>query len=74
MFLSVMKMISDIKYWFRSLFKVWVNEYKLVGKDLGVMLFFFALPLMYPIVYTLIYNPEVVENVAMVVVDNSRTT
>lgn len=73
MFLSVMKMISDIKYWFRSLFKVWVNEYKLVGKDLGVILFFFALPLMYPIVYTLIYNPEVVENVAMVVVDNSRT-
>ena len=41
MFLSVMKMISDIKYWFRSLFKVWVNEYKLVGKDLGVMLFFY---------------------------------
>ena len=35
MFLSVMKMISDIKYWFRSLFKVWVNEYKLVGKGLG---------------------------------------
>ena len=33
MFLSVMKMISDIKYWFRSLFKVWVNEYKLDRKS-----------------------------------------
>lgn len=34
------------------------------------MLFFVALPLLYPIVYTLIYNPEVVRQLPIAVVDN----
>lgn len=59
--------------WFRSLFRVWRRETWLVFTDIGVMLFFFALPLAYPIVYTLIYNPEVVTEIPTVVVDNSRT-
>ena len=37
------------------------------------MLFFFALPFAYPIVYAAVYNPEVVREVPMVVVDNART-
>lgn len=41
--------------------------------DQGLLLFFLFLPLAYPIVYSLIYNPEVVRDVAMVVVDNDRT-
>lgn len=37
------------------------------------MLFFFALPLFYPIVYTLIYNPELIRDMPIAVVDHSRT-
>ena len=37
------------------------------------MLFFLFLPLIYPILYTLIYNKEMVEEVPFVVVDDSRT-
>lgn len=59
--------------WFKSLFRVWRRETRLVFTDVGVLLFFFGLPIAYPIVYTLIYNPEVVTEIPMVVVDNSRT-
>lgn len=44
-----------------------------IFRDQGVVLFFIALPLSYPIVYTLIYNPEVVKEVPMAIVDYSRT-
>lgn len=59
--------------WFKSLFRVWRRETRLVFTDIGVLLFFFALPLAYPIVYTLIYNPEVVTKIDTVVVDHCRT-
>lgn len=59
--------------WFLSLFRVWRRETWLVFTDVGVLLFFFGLPIGYPIVYTLIYNPEVVKEIATVVVDHSRT-
>lgn len=60
--------------WIKSLFYVWRRETRLVFTDVGVMLFFFALPLAYPVVYTLIYNPEVVKKIDTVVVDNSRSS
>lgn len=49
------------------------RENFLVFTDPGVMIFFFALPLAYPIVYTLIYNPEVVREIPTVVVDGCRS-
>lgn len=49
------------------------REFRLVFHDAGVMLFFFALPLFYPIVYTLIYNPETVKEMPVAVVDQSRS-
>lgn len=68
-----MNILSDIRYWFASLLRVWVREFSLVFRDAGVMVFFFALPLMYPVVYTLIYNPEVIRDLPVAVVDHSRT-
>lgn len=53
--------------------RIWRDEYRKVFKDLGALVFFFALPLAYPIVYALVYNTEVVREVPMVVVDNSRS-
>ena len=48
-------------------------EFGLLRRDAGVLLFFFGLPLFYPIVYTLIYNPEVVRDIPIAVVDLSHT-
>lgn len=53
--------------------RVFRNELKLIVHDPGILLFFVALPLAYPIVYTLIYNPEVVRQLPVAVVDNSHT-
>lgn len=51
--------------------KVFRNEFRIITGDMGVLIFFIALPLLYPVVYTLIYNPEVVRKLPVAVVDNS---
>lgn len=56
-----------------EIFKVWAAEVRTVFGDVGVMIFFFFLPTVYPIVYSLIYNTEVVRDIPVVVVDDSRT-
>ena len=53
--------------------RVFRNEFRLMLHDAGVLLFFVALPLLYPIVYTLIYSPEVLRKLPVAVVDDSRT-
>lgn len=50
------------------------REFYLVSHDMGVVLFFLMLPLAYPILYTLIYNPEYVHDVPVVVVDDCRSS
>ena len=58
----------------RELFKVYVREFRLVIKDPGIIIFFLFLPLAYPVIYSLIYNPELVRDVKVVVVDNDRSS
>ncbi|MDE6010841.1 MAG: ABC transporter permease [Muribaculaceae bacterium] len=64
---------KSISVGFVQLSKVFRKELSIIFHDPGVMLFFFALPLAYPIVYTVIYNTEVVENLPFAVVDHART-
>lgn len=52
-------------------FYIWKNELKNVFKDAGVMIFFFLVPFVYPLLYSFIYNNEVVHEAKMVVVDQS---
>lgn len=54
--------------------EVYCKEFKLVFHDVGLLIFFILLPLAYPIVYSLIYNPELVRDVKLVVVDNDRSS
>ena len=56
-----------------NIYEAYCHEFKLLLHDAGIILFCTFLPLVYPIVYSLIYNPELVKDVAMVVVDNDRT-
>lgn len=53
--------------------KTYIRELKLITSDIGIILFLAFLPLAYPLIYSLIYNPELVRDVKMVVVDNDRT-
>lgn len=65
------KLSSVIVEGLRDLFYIWKEEMRAVFKDSGVMIFFFLVPLAYPIIYSLIYNPETVHDVPVVVVDHS---
>lgn len=67
------KFFKQLRAGFLDTCFIWREEYTHVFRDYGVLLFFFALPLAYPIVYALIYNPELVRDVPMVVVDDCRT-
>lgn len=53
--------------------RVFRREFSLIFSDVGALIFFFALPLLYPIVYTLIYYPQIVTELPIAVVDHSRT-
>lgn len=53
--------------------KVFVRHFKFIITDQGLVLFFMFLPLVYPVIYSLIYNPELVRDIEVVVVDNDRT-
>ena len=52
-------------------FYIWKEELRNVFKDAGVMIFFFLVPFVYPLLYSFIYNNEVVHEAKMVVVDQS---
>ena len=65
--------MKTIRHWFGSLYRVWRREFSLVLRDEGVLIFFLLLPTVYPLVYTLIYNPEVVHDLPVVIVDDCRT-
>lgn len=62
-----------MKKFLLNIYEAYCHEFKLLLHDAGIILFCTFLPLVYPIVYSLIYNPELVKDVAMVVVDNDRT-
>lgn len=62
-----------IKEGIQDTFFIWKDELKNVFKDSGVMIFFFLVPFIYPLLYAFIYNNEVVHDAKMVVVDQSDT-
>ncbi|MCH5214339.1 MAG: ABC transporter permease [Muribaculaceae bacterium] len=66
-------MMKRLRYKLRQLFVVYRHEFYLTFHDGGILLFFTFLPFIYPVLYSLIYNPEVVRDVKMVVVDHDMT-
>ena len=52
---------------------IWRQELRLVIRDEGVLIFFILVPLAYPLLYSWIYNNEVVRDVPVVVVDDSHS-
>ncbi len=66
MFTFLKEVLTDVCY-------IWRDEMRQVVKDEGVLIFFILVPLAYPLLYSWIYNNEVVREVPVVVVDDSHT-
>ena len=68
-----MKIKHYITTWLNGIFDVCRKEFYLTFHDVGVIVFFVVLGLVYPVLYSLIYNTETVRDVPVVVVDNDRS-
>lgn len=66
-FHNIAEVISDAAY-------IWRQEMRQVIRDEGVLIFFVIVPLIYPLLYSWIYNNEVVRDVPVVVVDQSHSS
>lgn len=66
-FRNISQAISDACY-------IWRQEMRQVFRDEGVLIFFIIVPLAYPLLYSWIYNNEVVHEVPVVVVDDSHSS
>ena len=64
---------SRLFLWFVQVLRVCGRELLLVFRDEGVVIFFLLLNAVYPVFYSIIYNPEIVRNEPVVVVDDNRT-
>ena len=56
-----------------TLSESYAKTIRTIFTDGGILLFCIVVPLIYPVLYTLIYNNEVVREVPVVVVDDSRS-
>lgn len=59
--------------WLHNILEVWRYEFVRSLKDIGVIVFFLIVPLLYPLLYAYLYNNESVKEVPTVVVDNCKT-
>ncbi len=53
---------------------IWRKEMQQVFKDEGVLIFFIVVPIVYPLLYSWIYNNEAVHEVPVCVVDQSHSS
>lgn len=60
--------------WFYNILDVWKNELIRSLTDIGALVFFVIVPLLYPLLYAYLYNNESVREVPTVVVDNCHTS
>lgn len=68
-----MSIFHNILNWLDDATYVWRQELKHVFRDEGVLIFCIVVPLVYPLLYSWIYNNETVHEVPVVVVDQSNS-
>lgn len=68
-----MSIFHKIYHWLEDAAYIWRQEIKQVFRDEGVLIFCVIVPLVYPLLYSWIYNNEVVHEVPVVVVDQSHS-
>lgn len=52
---------------------IWFHELGCIRRDIGVLIFFVVVPLLYPLLYGYVYSGEVMREVPTVVVDHSHS-
>ena len=68
-----MSIFHKIYAWLEDAAYVWRQEIKQIVHDEGVLIFCVIVPLVYPLLYSWIYNNETVHEVPVVVVDQSNS-
>ena len=68
------KLKDKIAQGINDLFYIWKREFQTTFRDQGVLIFFILVPLGYPLLYSFIYDNEVVREVPAVVVDDSHSS
>ena len=68
-----MSIFHKILHWLDDFAYVWRYEFRQVLRDEGVLLFCIVVPLVYPLLYSWIYNNEAIHEVPVVVVDRSHS-
>lgn len=56
-----------------NILQIWYNELTRVMHDKGILIFIIFVPLAYPLLYSFVYTNEVVREVPLAVVDDSKT-
>ena len=69
-----MSIFHNLREAFQDAAFIWRQEMGQVVRDEGVLIFFILVPLFYPLLYSWIYNNEVVREVPVVVVDQSHSS
>ncbi|HPT14026.1 MAG TPA: ABC transporter permease [Bacteroidales bacterium] len=65
--------IRRINSGFLNTLKIWLREYQVIFTDVGVLIVMIAAPLVYPVLYSLIYKPEIITDMPIAIVDLSRS-
>ena len=60
--------------WVKDMLDVTGKELRSILQDVGVLVFFIIVPVLYPLLYAYLYGREVVRQVPVVVVDECRST
>ena len=60
--------------WVKDLLDVCGKELRKTVSDVGVLVFFIVVPLLYPLLYAYLYGRETVREVPVVAVDDCRST
>ncbi len=71
--MSFKRYIQRINKGIRDLAFIWAYEMKMTVKDEGVLIFFLIAPIVYPLLYSWIYNNETVREVPLAIVDLSHS-
>lgn len=66
--------LGTIRQGFIDAAYIWKQEFKMIFKDGGAMIFLFLLPFAYPLIYASIYNPETPRDIPVAIVDDSRSS
>ncbi len=71
---NILNLVIEIREGFLSLPGIILREFQLKFSDVGVLVLIFAVPIIYPMLYSFIYYPEVVHDLPVAVVDMSNTS